>query len=277
MKNFKNFLVALGCFFVITSVWISSILWVPKLTMYLERNVACAETLKSAPEQTKDAGGEPACIDSLSKVGATGDIFGAINSLFTGLALFAVAVTLWVDGKARRQALKPLVISVANKDFFIVDDPQIHPETSLKFTITPIVSNIVNEPAVNVSINITLIAKLSKYALATKFYETPLVEGTTLPIEIEEVIKGGFLFEFLGCLTESQGRIEIFIETKYENLEQIRWATEVRYYLELHNTSDTAKFNAVREKNPGTQGIWGNSAVALKSDVVTGSWKRRLV
>lgn len=276
MKTIKTLALTFLAIAIIASIWASSIFAVPKITLLIEKTALCQEEPATSTPQvekplTKD------CVDSIAELGATGDLFGAINSLFTGLALFAVAVTLWIDSKARRQSLKPLVISVADKDFFIIDDPKISPESSLKLQITPFVSNIVNEAALNVSVFVTLEADKATHRIPETIYETPLVQGVNLPIEIEHVIKGDFLSKFLNCLTVSNGHVKIVLETKYENLENVRWKTEVRYILELHNSTDIAKLNAIREKAENTQTLWSNSAVALKSAVETGSWKRSLV
>lgn len=276
MKTIKLFSIVVCAILFVASIWVSSIFVVPKLTLFLGDTVLC-ESLSSESVQQENKQLQKKCVNSIAELGATGDLFGAINSLFTGLALFAVAVTLWIDSKARRQSLKPLVISVADKDFFVIDDPKIHPESSLRLHVTPIISNIVNEPALNVSVLVSLEAKKSIHKLSERFYETPLVHGTSLPIEMEELIKGDFLVAFLASLTESSGHIKIVLETKYENLEQVRWLTKVSYVLELHNPSDIAKLNAVRGKDATMQNLWGNSAVALKSAVETGSWKRYLV
>ena len=276
MRTFKSILIIFFAVALIASVWVSSIFAVPKITLFVEKTLLCQKDSETSTQKI-DKHLEKDCIRSVAELGATGDLFGAINSLFTGLALFAVAVTLWIDSKARRQSLKPLVISVADKDFFIIDDPKIFPDSSLKIQITPFISNIVNETALNVSLFIALEAEEMIYKFPEKIYETPLVHGVNLPIEIVHVISGDFLSKFLNCLTVSNGSVKIVLETKYENLENVRWSTEVRYILDLHNSNDIAKLNAIREKAHNTQALWSNSAVALKSAVVTGSWKRSLV
>lgn len=273
--------IALGfiaSFFIVASVWMSSIYWVPKLAIYLEENAVCEKTATLNLDSEKSTKGSINCVESLSNFGVTGDLFGAVNSLFTGLALFAVAITLWFDGKARRVSLKPLVIAVADKDFLVIDKPQRNSTTSLRFKFEPEISNIVNEPALNVVIQMTLKTARLSYVVPQNALDIPLFSGSNRKIEIVIRIEDGdFLADFLSHLTTSGQNPSVLMEIAYENLESVKWITKVVYSFQLNFETDGAKLNAFRAKTEGFESTWDNAAVSIKSTVVTGSWKRELV
>lgn len=75
-------LLVLVVFLAAIATWFSITYWSPALSGFvLEHSGKCPSRDLST------------CKDILSALGATGDIFGAVTSLFSGLALFAVAFT----------------------------------------------------------------------------------------------------------------------------------------------------------------------------------------
>jgi hypothetical protein len=280
-KIMKTLKIAIGfilSFFIVASIWGSSIYWLPKLAIYLQNQTVCTKTASQNIEASKSTTDSITCVDSLSNLGITGDLFGAVNSLFTGLALFAVAVTLWIDSKARRTSLKPLVIAVADKDFLVIDKPQISPNMSLRFKFEPEISNIVNEPALNVAFMITLKTNRLLQVVCQSSLDIPLVSGSNRRIElVSRIDECDFLTDFLSQLTANGLDPSVLIEITYENLESVKWVTKVVYSLQLNFETDGAKLNAFRAKAEGFESIWDNAAVSIKSTVVTGSWKRELV
>ncbi|MDT7524073.1 hypothetical protein RAE21_16935 [Rhodoferax sp. TBRC 17198] len=278
MKSFKVALGFIISFFIVASIWASSVYWLPKLAIYLQKNTVCTETEKQKLEASISSTDPIACVESLTNLGITGDLFGAVNSLFTGLALFAVAVTLWIDSKARRTSLKPLVIAVADKDFLVIDKPLIKPTASLRFKFEPEISNIVNEPALNVVLKITLRTSRLSQIVSQSALDIPLVSGSNRKIElVSRIDESDLLTDFLSQLTANGQNPSVLIEITYENLESIKWVTKVVYCLQLNFEADGNKLNAFRAKVDGFETIWDNTAaVSIKSSVETGSWRREL-
>ena len=92
----------------------------------------------------------------LSALGATGDIFGAMTSLFSGLALFAVAFTLWSDTNARREARKPLMLLSLDDDSVILRNPLLEPHLQLTLAVNANVVNKNGEAAFNIVLNCSI-------------------------------------------------------------------------------------------------------------------------
>lgn len=82
-----------------------------------------------------------------SRYGAFGDLFGALNSLFTGLAMVGVFLVLYLDGRARR-AEKPPVLApeIRSVSYTPVKEDGVH-RVSLKVDYE--MSNVGTSPAFN--------------------------------------------------------------------------------------------------------------------------------
>lgn len=263
--KFKNFLVLAGIFIGALIVWASTLLWIPSISNFLLERSGNCPTLDYT-----------ACANTISTYGATGDIFGAVTSLFSGLALFAVAFTLWIDIQTRREGRKPLVITHLNSDSLVLDSPNITSGREITLKIEIEVRNQTSEAAINISLSGILKNGSESLTLPLNHLEAPLNGGATGTIKISHKLHGSHLQSFLSSLTEETQHIELEIETHYQSLEDVKWMTSAIYEIRCTQAGQRRKLNAVRADTDDFNELWINdAAVALEPSVKGGSWKHK--
>ncbi|QTP60324.1 hypothetical protein HNO53_17350 [Billgrantia antri] len=218
------------------------------------------------------------CYQSLVIYGSIGDMFGATAALFSGLALFAVAATLWIDINARREGRKPLVISMLDQESILFKNPSIKNGRELTISISLALSNQTEEAAINVMTYGQLVSEGSTETFGPSHLQAPIIKGPSESITIEKTINGHNLDKFLTKLTE-QGCIFLELITSYESLENVKWSTRTTYILTSNDTTSTKRLNAIRSgitEDEDFEVLWGNKAAAsLTSDVKEGSWRHQ--
>lgn len=247
--------------------WLSVVLWVPLLSSHLlTASGSCATAdLTNA-----------ACREILSSYGATGDLFGAITSLFSGLALFGVAFTLWLDVDSRRESRKPLVVSSLNADSVWLDKPTRAPNASLQLTVAAGVYNSTNEPALNVGVSGKVKFASRVLDVTAHSIQLPLNANGSEESKSEIKIEGQNLESLLASLTSDGGEaVTLDIETTYESLEGVKWCTSATYRLYCNAKDRRKRLNAVRSDTDDFE-LWQNdAAVPIDLDVVPGSWRHK--
>lgn len=215
----------------------------------------------------------------LSVYGTFGDMFGAVNALFSGLALSAVALTLWLDLRARRESRKPLVVcSINSSDGFSINRPRGNSkETLLPIKIFASVSNQTHDAALNVKLEIKLQGISQTW---TRSFDGPLVHGSEQNKEIEIELSSEQWKEILGPLTLEDGHIELTVKTIYNSLEGVLWQTDVTYKMSVRNgaSRDLGMLNALRAGSWGQDGHWDpQSLISLAGSIKVGSWKHQVL
>lgn len=211
------------------------------------------------------------CKDILSALGASGDVFGATTSLFSGLALFAVAYTLWTDANARRESRKPLVTSYLDDDSIIIKNPKITPEIEL--SISSKIRNKNGEAALNVEIQCQIKAEDRLLTEFSCHLSQPLVSDGDEDIEKTISLKGNELTELLGRLTEDNKPVALIFKIEYNSLENVKWATQVIYDVTCKEGNRRKQLNSLRSVTDDFDSLWKNGAqVSLEAKVRGGSW-----
>jgi hypothetical protein len=246
--------------------WLSVIYWVPHLSMRaLVASGKCPD------------GDIAACKEVLSALGATGDIFGAVTSLFSGLALFAVAFTLWVDSKAHREGRKPLVIAYLDGDSVVLDEPTIGGQAGLSMTIEAKVANKTGEAALNVAVTIEIAVSGVSQLECAAHLRLPLLSGGTEDASIRVRLEGAQLQAVLGALTEDNSCVTFSVVTRYDSLENVGWTTRATYELTCRSGERRRRLNALRSGTDDFAELWqNNAAVSLDIDVRNGSWHHQM-
>lgn len=255
-------------FLVAVLVWLSITLWISDLaTFVLSNSGKC--TSEGSENLLVD------CASILGSLGATGDIFGVVTSLFSGLALFAVAFTLWSDANAKREARKPLVIADLNNESVVLDNPRLLPSSRLNMTITPEISNSSGEVALNVSVQCVVCVNEIQKNANTEQLKLPLSASKTEEVKFSIELEGSVLQTVLAALTEDSKCVELSVCTRYDSVEGVPWTTSAVYELRCR-AGERKKLNAVRSGTDDFQDHWkNNAAVALDVDVRAGSWVHR--
>lgn len=213
------------------------------------------------------------CKDVLSALGATGDIFGAITSLFSGLALFAVAFTLWSDTNARREARKPLVLLSLDDDSVILRNPILEPNLGLTLAVNAHVVNKNGEAAFNIALKclISLDGRVLKtYDLALA---QPLASEGKEEVDLDITLEDDMLKTILGALTDENKCVEFAFDVHYNSLENVKWSTRAIYELTCKVGDRRKRLNSLRSGTDDFNVLWANGAeVALGAQVRAGSW-----
>ncbi|MBV4504105.1 hypothetical protein HU751_004530 [Pseudomonas sp. BW13M1] len=243
-------------------IWSSTLVAVPFLSTKLTESL---EECKSE-EQTQ-------CTEKISLYGATGDMFGAATSLFSGLALFAVAFTLAQDLRARSESRKPFLIASLEQEDFILHDPKIGQSKSISYFITVKISNQTTDAALNVSAKANLVTSSTSKPLAGLHLQQPLNGTSSESITFRGNLDASETMQLLDILTDANKHATLAIEVNYASLESISWKTSVTYELRCENSGQRDKLNSVRSDSEHYLDLWRNdAAVALDTSVKDNSW-----
>lgn len=264
----------------IIATWLSAIFWVPSIASFIiDRSPECLLAKESLSEANTNA-----CIGVVSKYGATGDLFGAVTSLFSALGLFAVAYTVHIESKARKAQLKPFPTCKLDT-FLSIQDPSLTDPFSVKISIPMEIGN-VGEIALNASVSVIFEYNNTHTPIGKVVIEGPLVSGTIYPEEIIEELKENSFTTILTALTAKQNNNSslangseipksiLNVEILCNNLEGLQWSTKVSYNISVVGPSDRDKLLALLHDSEDKQKKWdGKASAALSVNVIEGSWR----
>lgn len=246
------------------AVWLSTIIVVPVITKIIQY-LNCSSV---SPDE---------CQNVISALGATGDIFGAVTSLFSGLALFSVAITLRADYNSRRESRKPFLMAQLTSDSMILTDPVPTGDRSIKLTASLDLSNQQNEAALNVIFKSRLSHNGQNTKISLARLPSPLMGNKSEEIKVEFFIQDRFFSIFLDELTSNR-YIELITELEYESIEGVKWCTSVIYDIECVGTAQRNRLNALRGNNEDFEEQWSEkAAVSLISSPKSGTWKHHKI
>lgn len=204
-------------------------------------------------------------------------MFGIATSLFSGLALLAVALTLWADSKSRREGRKPLLTTNLTEDSLILESPEPGENIAITLRATLHIQNLTSEAAINISVEGTIKNESAQLELPQKFLESPLGSGISSPIEINTRITGETLRTFLSSLTE-QKDLQLILKTTYQSLENIHWETSATYIIKCTQSGQRQKLNSLRSNTEDFLDHWANNAaVSLNAEINGGSWTHKKI
>ena len=248
------------------ALWMSTIVWLPKLALYVQMSAPVCQTEIGVQSDE--------CKNILGQYGATGDLFGAMTSLFSGLALFAVAWTLWIEGKAARESKKPLIVCYLGKESISLEGPTHDSPKSLKVKINATIAN-QGEPALNVCVEGSLWAGRARLPLDATYVQVPLVAPGVADIAFALRPNGPDLNSLLQSLLANDGSlVELSMRMTCTSLEGVKWATEVSFHLSCENDSDRKRLLALQGTDPTEfDRQWaGSAAVATNISIKPGTW-----
>src|SRR5690606_4137757 len=143
--------VSVGVLLLILLSWSSTFLFMPSTSKWLVRRIPeCADAAKREE-----------CAVRISSYGVVGDMFGAVNALFSGLAFSAIAIVFLFESRSRRVSRKPLVIAILDeKDGVNVGRPLRHGEGTVRVPLTLEFSLTNQSP--DAALNVGVLAKLKR-------------------------------------------------------------------------------------------------------------------
>jgi hypothetical protein len=206
-------------------------------------------------------------------------MFGAVNALFTGLALAGVALTLYSQAEQQRRQAKPFLI------------PRLDPEVDgwvtimrpvkrggvieLPIEIAVPLNNPSNEAALNVRVTVG-IESCRVEATATAL--VPVASGASQVVTVKAAVSGESADSLVGDLASNKAVIAQ-LRVSYTSLDGVAWQSAVNYNLclgELRASGDAALLRAAIDDSGQTEGAnpWaGSTKVQLQASPVDGSWR----
>lgn len=235
-----------------------SLLFVPQLLKFIEWSI---------PSCTPR---EISCPDYVSRYGSVGELFGAVNALFSGLALASIALTLWVDSKSRREEKKPFLIASKGSDgAWVIERPKLDgSQVVVSLALDMEVLNQGQEVALNVCISASIESLSVKWEYEL---QVPLVPAQKSNERMTLQLRGEDLTFVLDKLTNTQ-KVEIKVVTRYTSMDAVTWETSVVYEVALG--ADPRDINLVNLIRANTwQDNWqGEAQVPLLMQIKRGSW-----
>jgi hypothetical protein len=224
--------------------------------------------ISSTHEVCKDPLGDN-CKNFVAMLGQSGDIYGLASSLFSGLALFAVAASIWADMTARKAAQKPRIsCGVDSTDQITFDQPALEPcGVRLKGSISLMA---VNEVALNVSLDMQFKIDDLTIPLGNQNVEMPLTPGQTSLHRFQIRLAPDELQKVVNC-NNAKIPMKLILNAKCDSMENIPWNTSVTFDVNVkpENVSMVQKVLA------GTAGEadWAkDEAIVLSYNVEPRSW-----
>jgi hypothetical protein len=213
-------------------LWIGSI-WLVPLAVQRHFGVdACSPHAATTGRPTAECS---KAREMLAIYGTFGDMFGAVNALFSGLALAGVALTLiWQTQEQMRQA-KPFLIARMDPEseggVFISKPSKTSAKIAIPFEVDVPLTNASDEAALNVHVEL-------------KISDCDLVLSGSVPVPIagkaSHVIKlrnsngvsGENAAHLVDALINKDGVVAA-LSIKYSSLSGVRWKSGVKYRLRL--------------------------------------------
>ncbi len=225
-------------------------------------NKNCAEGLST-----------PECVELITRLGQSGDIFGAATSLFSGLALFAVAATIFADLMARRSAAKPLIVCTIDPTKEIAfDEPNSTKPRVVRLNINLKVEA-ATETALNTCVSAVLNVEGETIDLEKKYVPVPLLPNRSADIQFLKRLDESGIRKIVRCV-EGRRHMLLHITTTCNSIENIQWRTTVCYMLKIDGSDGIEKIRQLMGSEEEMKTAWqGGAAVAVQAELQPDSWE----
>ena len=208
--------------------------------------------------------------------GLVGDMFGAVNALFSGLALGAIALTLFLEARSRRESRKPLVVGGLESGEVTIGRPVIEGgETLLPLRIPIMLSNQSDDAALNVAASLSMLGGPGT-SWSTSL-DGPLLREISQEAVLEVKLREREWTQLLAELT-SQRPVQMELSTTYRSLEGVNWKTIVVYRFYVRTTDQHyGRLDPIRNGTWNNDGVWQDDGlVPVSTQIEPGSWDHML-
>lgn len=224
---------------------------------------------------------------ALSRMGAFGDTFGAVNALFAGLGSAAVFIVLLFDLRHRRSEFRPFIaakVSTASVIKARRDESQFHLHMRLEVSL----DNITAVPAVNIKLGQTAVSFMSLDQVQhvgvlhiIKFDDSPLVGERRNPAMLRFEFAGDSAVQLLQLWKRGTGLV-VYVHVSYSGVNGTRWENYGEFNI-LPTDSET--LTALDESLRPEQTIYIDSQDSaatypfrsLEFDTVVGQWGQKQI
>lgn len=260
----------------IVSAWLASLLLVPIAASKYYGIADCQKQL--VPKKNEiDRSANIECVSSrMSAYGTFGDSFGAINALFSGLALAGVVLTLFLHSEAARRTAKPFVVPRmfrhdGNAHVSIREPARAGAIVRLPLHVLVPVHNSSQHPALNIDLKLKIdaVADIGSYVV-----EVPLAANDAADCALKLDIVGDEAVAF-GQRISGVG-VTITLRAEYDSVEGVRWHSEAKYLIKTNpnRVDDDALLQHAINGRMADANIWtAETVVDLEFSTVKGSWK----
>jgi hypothetical protein len=216
------------------------------------------------------------CIDRLkASYGTFGDAFGAVNSLFSGLALAGVVLALFFQSEGTKRSSKPFVVPILrrgdnNVRITVTAPARVGGIVSLPLVVSLPLQNSSGFPALNID------ARLEVDGVSdavTNVIDVPLAAKDEAHCTLAKDVVGGAARTFVEEVCGTGKRITLCVE--YDSVEGIRWRSQASYLLTVspNRPDDVTLLQEAIDGAPAAVSTWtAESTVDLDFTTISGSW-----
>lgn len=239
--------------------------------IYREFVSSCQVNPKDTKEVAKEKSDE--CAKFFAMQGQSGDLFGTATSLFSGLALFGVAFTLYADLAYRRKERKPLLAcSPSEAQALSFAKPTEADPKSFYLVGTMKVSSIC-ETALNSRITPELSIDSQWFKLRELAVGMPIQASKELQVDLSDILPKEAI-DVLCKNNREMPEMRLRIVCKCTNLDGEEFSSEVTYKIDIQFEDYLPKIMSMRHNGPKFDGSWDDRAgLLLKWEFQPGSWK----
>ena len=253
----------------VLALWLGSLVFVPALV-----GVYFAPSRCGATQTVGDALVECERLSAL--YGTFGDSFGAVNALFSGLALAGVVLTLFLHSEGARRSAKPFVVprlsrSDAAARATIRDPERMAGSIRLPLQVSIPIQNSSSYVALNVDVGLK-IDGMPLHAITA--VEIPLAPDDREVSVLSIDVTGHYAERFVQMLRD--GGVKITVHVSYGSVEDVRWITGASYVLTQNEnrTEDRELLEAAINGQLAAETPWtAETTVELDFATVRGSWQ----
>lgn len=215
-----------GVFLAVLGLWVASIFVVPWAAKKLHGAAECSVVQQSLDDD---------CEQQLrSTFGTFGDSFGAINSLFTGLALAGVVLTLFFQSEGARRVVKPFVIPKLRRDdadarISIRAPHRTSASVSLPIRVAVPLHNTGSFPSLNVSAEFAVEGVTKSVTAVT---DVPLAAGDSSPCVLDFEVSGEEAKRFVDAVCSAGAKAHL--QVRFDSVEGLRWKSQASYLLTVN-------------------------------------------
>lgn len=225
------------------------------------------DTAEVAKEKSED------CSSFFAKQGQSGDLFGTVTSLFSGLALFGVAFTLYADLAYRRKERKPLLACSPSESHALSFAKPTDAEPKSFYLVGKMNLSSICETALNSRINPEISINNQWFKLREIDVGIPIQAGKELQFDLSDLLPKEAI-EMLCKDSREIPEMRLKIVCICTNLDGEKFSSEVIYKINLQFEDYVPKIMSMRHAGQKFDGKWDDRAgLLLKWNLEPGSWK----
>ena len=254
---------------ILVAIWASSLWWFPRAASLVlpDQDVPSSEDARINGQSAMSA------TPSATDIGSVGDWFGAVNALFSGLALIGVGYSLYRQAEYSRRAVKPLLHPVIDSAAGLGGVTVLRYNVENGAVLLPIsiaikLQNLSAEVALDADVDV----EVNGHAISIPVgVGRPLTANDQETVTIKGSLKGDAASAWIREL--EAGRGEVAVVVKYQSVEEIKRSTHYRFRLTI-DPSDVEVLQLAVSQTDQTASAWGGGK-KVQFDVapITGTWR----